>query len=406
MNIWFIHHYAVPPGSAGGTRHFTVADRLTAAGHTVRIAASSYHYLTQRETREFGNGVEQLERIRDVEFVWIRSAPHRGNSVGRLLNMLSFAFRAFRSRILRQSGAPDVVLGSSPQPFAALAGWALARRHKARFVYEVRDLWPETLVDLGRIPRWNPVVLVFRIIQRFCLRRADAVITLLPGATAYLVSKGADPARIVWVPNGVDLDLIGPATCPPSRPYCEFVYAGAIGFANNLDVVVRAAAKLIADPRAPAVRVRLIGDGPERPGLEALAASLGASNVEFVPPVPKDEIYDLLRAADCCLMVLRDSPVFRWGISPNKLFDYLASARPVLFAVHTPDDPVTASGAGVCADPSSVDSVADAMVRLASLSAAERQVLGLKGRAYVEQHHDLKRLASRFADALIGRQSA
>jgi len=406
VNIWFIHHYAVPPGSAGGTRHFTVADRLTAAGHTVRIAASSYHYLTQRETREFGNGVEQLERIRDVEFVWIRSAPHRGNSVGRLLNMLSFAFRAFRSRILRQSGAPDVVLGSSPQPFAALAGWALARRYEARFVYEVRDLWPETLVDLGRVPRWNPVVVVFWAIERFCLRRADAVITLLPAARAYLAAKGADPARIVWVPNGVDLALIGPATAPPCRPYCQFVYAGAIGFANNLEVVVRAAARLTADRQAPAVRVRFIGDGPERPRLEALAGSLGATNVEFLPPVPKHEIYDLLRAADCCVMVLRDSPVFRWGISPNKLFDYLATARPVLFAVHTPDDPVTASGAGVRADPNSVDSVADAMVRLASLTAAERQALGLKGRAYVEQHHDMERLAKRFADALVGRGDA
>lgn len=400
MTIWFVHHYAQPPAAPGGTRHFAAARRLVAAGHRVIIVASSFHYQAHRETRAYRRDWWQREVIDGVEFLWVRTRPYRGNSVGRVLNLLSFAWRARSRRLSRVLPAPDVVLGSSPQPFAALAARALARRHKARFVYEVRDLWPDTLVELGRLSRWHPIVLAFGWIESACARSADTVITLLPGSEPHLVARGARPDRVVQVPNGVDLALAGPVRPLPHRPGCTFLYAGAMGVANALDQVIHAAVKL--HQAEPTARVVLIGEGPELPALRALAARLGATNLEFRPPVPKAGVHDVLADADAFLMILRDSPVFRWGISPNKLFDYLAAGRPVVFAVNTPADPVTAAGAGMRADPSDPADLARAMVAIARLTPEARQEMGRRGRAWVEAHHDADVLARRFGAALAG----
>lgn len=400
MTIWFIHHYALPPASAGGTRHFAAARRLVAAGHRVIIVAASYHYQAHRETREYGRAWWQREVVDGVEFVWVRTRPYRGNSLGRVLNLLSFGWRARSGRLGDGLPRPDVVLGSSPQPFAALAARRLARRHRARFVYEVRDLWPDTLVELGRLPRWHPIVLAFGWIERACARSADTVITLLPGSEPHLVARGARRDRLVQIPNGVDLALAGPVRPLPEREGCTFLYAGAMGVANALDQVVHAAARLQhAEPRA---RVVLLGDGPELPALRALAERLGVRNLEFRPPVPKAQVHAALAEADAFLMILRDSPVFRWGISPNKLYDYLAAGRPVVFAVNTPVDPVTAAGAGLRADPADPDDLARAMGEIARLPREARMEMGRRGRAWVEAHHDADDLARRFGAALAG----
>lgn len=400
MNIWFIHHYAVSPGTPGGTRHFSTARWLVGQGHTVRLVAAGFHYSLQQETQDFGAASRRREVIDGVTFDWVKTRPYRGNTVGRILNLLSYAREALRTRPLPGEPPPDVVLGSSPQPFAALAGRIVARRYGARFIYEVRDLWPQTLVELGRTSAWNPVILVFGWIQRHCLRHADQIVTLLPGSTEYLVGQGAQPERITWVPNGVDLMMAGAVRPPVPHEGFVVLYAGAVGMANGLRVLLDAA--LLLQSRAPQVRLEIMGEGAERDNLEARARELGLENVRFRPSVPKDQVHDALAEADAFLMILTDSPVFRHGISPNKLFDYLAAGRPVVFAVNTPVNPVAAAGAGVTADPASATSLAEAVEQLAALPVSEREAMGRRGRRYVEEHHDVAVLAERFGRVLSG----
>jgi len=398
VKIWFIHQYAVSPGTPGGTRHFSTARWLVRQGHEVRIVAASFHYSLQEEPRTFSTEGRQRETVDGVVFEWVQTHAYRGNSIGRILNLLSYAWQALRTRPATGEAGPDVVLGSSPQPFAALAGRLLAHRHRARFVYEVRDLWPRTLLDLGRASRWNPAVLGFGWIERHCLRHADQVVTLLAGSVEYLVSQGANRDRVTWIPNGVDLGMAGAMRPAVPRQDCVFLYAGAIGMANGLDALLEAAALL--QERAPRIRVEIMGQGPERPRLEGRARELGLTNVGFRAPVPKLRVHDALAEADAFVMILTDSPVFRHGISPNKLFDYLAAGRPVLFAVNTPMNAVEEAGAGITADPSCPASLAAAMERIAALSPAERAQMGQRGRQYVEAHHDVERLAERFGRVL------
>jgi len=186
----------------------------------------------------------------------------------------------------------------------------------------------------------------------------------------------------------------------PGRSECVFLYAGAIGQANGLGAVLDAAALLSA--RASAIRIEIMGQGPERARLEAQAVERGLGNVRFRDAVPKSAVHDALAGADAFLMILTDSPVFRHGVSPNKLFDYMAAGRPVVFAVNTPIDPVAEAGAGFRADPSSPESLAAAMERVARLPVEERAAMGMRGRRYVEAHHDVEELAERFGRALDG----
>jgi glycosyltransferase involved in cell wall biosynthesis len=182
----------------------------------------------------------------------------------------------------------------------------------------------------------------------------------------------------------------------PARDEVRFTYAGTLGIANGLGAIVRAAALLQNDPAAQHIRVRIIGNGPAGDALRALGTELNVGNVEFVAGIPKHAVYDELGDADAGIMILQDSPVFRWGISPNKLFDYLGAARPVLFAVNTPYNPVADANAGITVNPADPASIADGMRTLASWSRDERQRAGQRGREYVEAHHSVQALANKF----------
>ena len=395
MRIWLINHYGALPSQAAGTRHYVLARELIRRGHEATLIASSFDHQARRQTRLEPGEAWKLETIQEAPFLCLRTPPYRGNSPARIWNMIVFAIRVWASKGVKQLEKPDVILGSSPHLFAAIAAERLANRFKVPFLLEVRDLWPQSLVELGNFSPRHPFIRVLAWIERYLYRRAERIITLLPGAGEYMVGKGAQRDRIVWLPNGVDLST-GQTPAPPSSDgLFTVMYAGAHGQANDLDTVVDAAALLQREGWAKRIRFRMIGDGPEKPRLRQRVHDERIEIVRFEDPVPKRQVYETLQEADAFLMVLRDSPLFRWGISPNKLFDYLASARPVVFAVNSPYNPVEKVAAGVTVPPGSARGMADAIKHLATISLAERWEMGLRGRRYVEEHHDMAKLAEK-----------
>lgn len=401
MNIWIVNHYAVPPNQAGGTRHYTLAKDLVRRGHNVTLLASSFDHMTQRELHlQPGKGYK-LEHIGGVRFLWLRTPPYTGNTGARVRNMIVFATQVWRRATQKILGKPDVVLGSSPHLFAALAAERLAARCAVPFVLEVRDLWPQTLIDLGHFGRHHPVILLLEGIERYLYRRAGRIVTLLPGSATHMKEKGADPSKVIWVPNGIDLDLVPSPRPPRQREVMTVMYAGAHGLANGLGLILEAAHSLQQDGWAERIRFRFVGDGPEKPRLIQRAQELGLLNVHFEDAVPKQEVYKVLAEADAFVMVLQHSPVYRWGVSPNKLFDYMASARPVVFCVGTPFNPIKEAQAGVTVEPGDGLKLAQAVRRVAEMSFEERWEMGLRGRRYVETHHSLNRLVGRLEQALL-----
>lgn len=390
-----VNHFAVTPADGGGTRHFEMARELVARhGWRTSVAAADFHNHTRRYTRRASSADRGVirEPLDGVDFLWLWTAPYERNDWRRAVNWLSFG----RSLLRWDAGAgrPDVVIGSSPHLFAALAAERLAARWRVPFVLEVRDLWPESLLSSrGKGPGYHAL----DGIARYLYRRARRIVVLARGSGSYLAERGVDPDKLVYVPNGVDVSAFG--TVPrPARDTCTVLYAGAHGPANGLDVVLGAAEILRGEPR---VRFLLVGDGAMKGELVRDRARRGLSNVEFRDPVPKMRMPELMAEADAGLMVLRDTPVFSYGVSPNKLFDYMGASLPVVCNV--PGEVagmVSASGAGEQAADASPAALADAVLRMSRRPPQERAAMGAAGREWVAREHGRPVLADRLDAAL------
>lgn len=408
--VWIVNHYADAPDRASGTRHFDLGRRLVSRGDDVTIFASGFSHVTGREERLSRWRLYRSERFDGVRFIWLRTLPYRGNGRRRQLNMLSFllVFLVVQVRVAR----PDAIIGSTVHPFAAFGGWVAARLRRARFLYEIRDLWPQTLVDMGALRIGSPGERLLRGIEAFLVRRAVVVITLLPGVTNYLTDRGLPADHVLYIPNGVDLEAFDrtedgdPAarhTIPATFEAIDalhrdgrlvFGYVGALGLVNDVETIVQAAR--LAEARAPGtVGLIVIGDGPERPAIER--SLTGVAHVRLVDPIPKRLVPSVLRAIDVGIVHATATPVYRFGISFNKLFEYMAARRPVLFACSSAYDPVALAGAGTSLPPSDATAMAKAFVAMAAAAAPDREKMGNAGRDYVADEHEIEALAARLA---------
>lgn len=397
--VWFLNHYAQEPGGAGGTRHFHLAKHLNAYGWKATVIAASVDHGTGRQ-RLVGRQTTRLDTINGVPFLWVSTPTYAGNAGGRVKNMLAYSFRVLLKGTTLSLPKPNVVVGSSVHPFAAVAGALLARRHRVPFVFEVRDLWPQTLIDMRRLKEKSLVTWALRKLELYLYRRADKTIVLLPQAWKYIVPLGIPQDRVVWIPNGVDLSLFPEPS--PAKPSDKFtlMYFGAHGGANGLDNVLRAMRELQHMPDAGHICLRLIGDGPLKPKLVQMAHEWGLKNVTFEAPVPKSQIPKLALQADTFVFNLIDAPVFRYGISSNKLFDFMAAGRPIIFSCDASNNPIADAQAGLTVPPGQPQTLAKAIIRVAALPAEDRYLMGNAGREYVEKNHRFDLLAKRLADTL------
>ncbi len=414
-HVWIVNHHAALPDQAAGTRHFALARELVRHGHTVTIFAASVGHHHRGGDRRLGSRrLSRAQQVDGIRFVWLRTFPYRGNDWRRQVNMLSFlvVFLVVQARERR----PDVVIGSTVHPFAAFGGWLAARLRGARFAFEIRDLWPQTLVDLGAMRTGSAGERLLRGLEAFLVRRASAVITLLPGMREYLAERGLPTGHVVYIPNGADLaafeDRPPPGEPPASTRACQdavarlraegrFVlgYLGAFGRVNRVDVIAEAAA--LAEAREPGrIGVVLVGQGPERPDVERLAA--GQPAIALCPAIPRYTVPALLRDLDATVVHTAYTPVYRYGISFNKLFEYMAAAKPVVFACDSAYDPVAATGSGITVRPDDPGALVAAFLELAHATPETRAVMGSAARAYVAREHNVAILGETLHRVVVG----
>lgn len=399
-SVWILNHYAQEPGGAGGTRHFHLAQHLQYQGWQATIIAASVDHATGRQ-RLLVHENQRSEVINGVPFLWVKTPKYTGNSGGRISNILTFTWRVLLHKTTANLPVPDVVIGSSVHPFAAIAGALLARRFCVPFIFEVRDLWPQTLIDMGRIKSSSFMAWTLRKLEIWLYSRAARIVVLLPNAWEYIVPLGIPRQKVIWIPNGVDLGMFPrPADPLPSKLF-TLMYFGSHGQANELGSILDAMKLVQLSTNGENIILRIVGDGPLKPCLMIQAGNLGLKNIRFEPPVAKSKIPELAIEADAFILTVMDLPgLYRYGISMNKLFDYLAASRPVIIASNAVNNPVLDAQAGLSVEPGQPELLAQTILQLATTSLDERKRMGNAGRKYIEQKHSFTQLSARLATVL------
>jgi glycosyltransferase involved in cell wall biosynthesis len=289
-----------------------------------------------------------------------------------------------------------------------LAGFdalVVARHFRVPFIYEVRDLWPETLVALKHRSSHSPEVLLIGAASKILYRKAAAVVTLLAGSEPRICQYGITAENVVCIPNGIDVSRVHSLLLAADRRHDDgaftILYAGTIGFANALDQLIAAAA-VLEKRGARHIKIVIMGDGPERERLQGEVRRQGLNNVEFRGAVAKERVYGYLRSADCLFVGTLPSKLYDWGMSMNKLADYLAVGRPIIMACDAPMNVVATSGAGFVVPSDAPQQLVETMLRVSSLPPLTRSAMGERGAAYAAAELDLDKLVDRYEDLLLG----
>lgn len=382
-------------------RHFDIGERLIARGHDLTLIASSVGQLGKRYESLSDLKKPRTETVDGIRFVWLPALTYTGNTGRRLLGMLDTAWRVWRGQGLDSLPKPDVIVASSPHPFAAFGAMHLARRLKVPFVMEIRDVWPASITTAGRLGDRHPLIVALSWIERQLYRGAREIVTLLPGTPAHIVRRGGNPARITIIPNGVDLARFGLPAPQPDHAGLRIVYMGTVGLWYGLDTVIEAMAQIKDLPEARDISLTFIGGGAEEPRLKADCEARGLSAVRFLGRIPKSEVPARLAQYDACVGVVKNAPLYNeGGISMNKLFDYLAAGRPILLSSSAYNDPVADGKAGLSSPGGDSAALAANILRMAAMSRQERAALGRAGRAYVEETFNFDLLSRQFENVL------
>ncbi|WP_144512785.1 glycosyltransferase family 4 protein [Bacillus sp. FJAT-22090] len=405
MNIWIFNHYASGANSSGGTRHFDLAKQLVKMGHSVTIYASSFNHQLLVEEHLVGSKSIHKESISEgVKFVWIKTTPYYKNNFKRVFNMLSYTKRAY-TIARKESSRPDIVIGSLVHPLAAYIGYLIAKKYNSIFYFEERDLWPQTLIDLGKMSPRNPVIYILSKIELFLFRKANRIIFLFDKAVNYGESKGISREKFLYIPNGFDMDRTFNSielsteikqVLKNLEQQMIAIYTGAHGKANNLDVILNTASQIMK--KETQIHFVLIGDGPEKERLVKRIKREKITNVTMLPPVKKEMIPEILKYADVGLLPLVNSPVFKWGISPNKLFDYMGASLPVVILCDVEGTPVELASGGQVIRGNFEEELVNFLTHI---DKSELVRLGNNSRNYVEKNHSWERLATKLEAQMI-----
>jgi colanic acid biosynthesis glycosyl transferase WcaI len=409
VKILYVSQYFPPEMGAPAARAAELAHRWAQAGHDVSVLTGFPNHPTGVVPPEWRPLLRRLvyrEKVNEVQVfrTWLWPLPNR-KAHERMRNYASFCISAaLRGLTLPR---PDVIIATSPQLLVALAGWWLGFARQVPFVFEVRDLWPESLTAVGLGNQNSLLHRMLAAIAAFLYARADQIVVVTPAFRQYLIEHWrVPPGKIAVVENGVETDLFSPL---PSSANCALrqqlgsankflvCYIGTMGMAHGLETLLDAAAYL--QQRNPQVSFLLIGEGAEKDRIKSLAQSRRLLNMQFLDQQPREKIPAFISASDACLVLLKKTDIFKTVI-PTKMLEFMSCARPVILAVDgQARQIIEQSAAGLVIEPENPQALAHAIIRLhEDRCLAER--LGQQGRHYILQHLSRQQTAQKYIEVL------
>jgi len=396
--IWIINQYAGSPRIGMNFRSYYLAKELQKKGHDVTIFSGSFSHLFSKPPQVSSTFTK--ESLDGINYIWVKTPKYEASkSFKRLASMMIFSLKLFFFNPFSLK-KPDVIIISSLSLFPILNAYLWSKLLKTKLIFEVRDIWPLTLIELGNVSKYNPLVLILGALEKLGYKKADYVVSLLPKAKEHMLSKGLDPEKFIYIPNGINLEeqqhlhTLSPHIVS-QLPQDKFIvgYAGTLGIANALEYLLEAASLL---KEIPAIHFVIVGNGSEKTALINVAQTKQLYNVTFIEAIVKTDIPSMLQYFDLCYIGWHHYPLYRFGISANKLYDYMYAQKPIVHSVEAGNDPVAEAACGISVAPEDPSAIADAITVLYAMGEHERRLLGTKARAYVLEHHSYEVLTRQY----------
>lgn len=411
MNIWIVNHYAIPPSMGGLVRHYYFSKYLQKKGHTVKIFTSSkIHNTDINMIRDKSLYKEEMED--GVEYTFVRSRDYKGNGLDRIFNMMDLPFKTWKTmKQFYKKQKPDVIYTSSPDLFVAYFALLFGRKHKIPVVVEVRDLWPESIVVYNKISCRNPIILLLYQLEKWIYKRADRIIFTMAGGADYIKEKRwgreIDLKKIYHVNNGVDMDEFEYNRTHftledeflEDDEHFNIVYAGSIRRANGLDKLVEVA-EYIQNMGETNVRFLIYGDGSDKAKLEQYCRDKAIKNTYFRGKVEKRYVPFILSKGKVNFMHGISTSIMKYGCSPNKLFDYIASGKPIVSDLAAKYDLITEYDLGIMLNEPKTEKIAETFIHILK-NYDELSVKTEKNARKAIEEYDYKALTDKLERILI-----
>lgn len=364
MNIWYIHPYAGSPQFGMSYRPYYLAKNFEIMGHKTMVISSKNHHLSV-----FPNNKADITSVEGVSFYLVDTPAYKGNGLKRLLNMIAFGVNLFRRNFknISKNNKPDIIIASTAHPFHIFAAKFYAKKYKSKLILEVRDIWPLSLQEIVGISKFHPLSLLINFCQKFAYKHCDYCVSLLENSEDFFIREGLKSNSFTCISNGIELlDNPTPKDEPLLRRLESHIkdfdtiigYTGALGIPNNLLPLIEASKKL----RKYNIGILLVGDGVEKQKLIARAQELKLDNVIFFGKVPKEQIEHIVPYCDAMFINAQPKLLYKYGISPNKIFDYMLYNKLIFNGINSPNNPMEKANCEIKFDANSPNDIASKII--------------------------------------------
>jgi len=400
--IWILNHYA----STSGGRHYKFAENLIKRGYSVKIfRASTIHNTNKNVITDSKKYLYEVHN--NIPFISIRARDYIGNGKERIKNMIDYTLGLMSVSKKFDSEKPDVIYASSVHPLTWLAGYRLAKRHNAKFVAETRDLWPETLVAMGRVSKNSIPAKILYKIEKFIYKEAAKLIFTFPGGKDYVESIGLDTSKVRYINNGVDIEEFNKNKSVniyededlDNNSIFKILYTGSMGMANSLNYLIQAA-EIIQDKGYKDIQLILFGDGYQKKELEEYVANNNIANVTFKGKVEKKYVPSILSKSDLNVFTGKHTYLYKYGLSLNKMFEYFASGKPTLSNIKCGYDMLEKYKCGITVNGGSAEALAEGILKFYNMTKEEYNIY-CNNALKAAQHFDFKVLTNKLEKVLL-----
>ncbi len=397
--VWIINQNAGKPDSGWGERHYFFSKYWIKKGYKIVIVSGSYNHLFKNQPVTNNENFTYEEVEENILYCWVKIPKYDGGSIFKIWSMIVFSYKVLFLKA-KKLETPNVILVSSMPIFPIFTGWMLKGKYKVdKLIFEIRDLWPLTPMYLKGYSKWHPVVIVMGWFEKFGYRKSDYIVSLLPNSENYINSISKSPKKFKWIPNGIEEDLLSNEkvsdTILERIPKDKFIigYTGTIGMANALEYFIEASKLSVENDK---IHFVLVGDGYLKE--ELVERVNGNSNISFISKIDKNQVQHILSFFDVCFIGRNDTPLFDYGVSSNKYFDYMLSKTPILVSSNKIKDPVEMSEGGIIVTPESGESIVKGIKKLYDMAVEEREKMAEKGYSYVKKYHSFEFLSEKYID--------